>query len=78
MFFWFLFDSKCEINPEHPVPCDYKLIIWPQAIVYLVLMIATVIVFLVAISKRSIKDGLTTPEEESYWKCGVCYVNMDV
>ena len=41
-------------------------------------MVTTIIVFLVAISKRSIKDGLTTHEEESYWKCGACYVNMDV
>ena len=41
-------------------------------------MIATVIVFLVAISESAIKDGVSTPEEESYWKCGVWYVNMDV
>ena len=37
-----------------------------------------VIVFTKAIASRTIKDGLTDRTDDENWKCGICYVNMDV
>lgn len=44
---------------------------------YIVVTVVTIIVFVCAIAKRRVKDGLINGDE-AYWKCGVCYVNVDV
>ena len=75
---WFDYNWQCEIDPDHPVPCDYKLHFLPQLIVYLIIMAIVVTAFAMAMIKRKTKDGITEPKEEEYWKCGMCYVNVDV
>lgn len=73
----FFVHEQCDIDPDHPVACDYKLVFWPQIVVFTVLIIGTIIVFACSIAKRRVKEGLTD-SDESHWRCGVCYVNVDV
>lgn len=76
VYFFFALE-QCDIDPDHPSTCDYKLVFWPQIVVYIVVTVVTIIVFVCAIAKRRVKDGLINGDE-AYWKCGVCYVNVDV
>ena len=46
------YNMRCEIDPQHPVSCEYKMFVWPQVIVFLVLMTGTIIFFVYSISKR--------------------------
>ena len=34
--------------------------------------------FYIAITKQAVKDGLEDRQEDDNWKCGICYVNVDV
>ena len=80
------YNMKCKIVPGKAIPCSYKIVMWPQIVVFAILMIAVTVFFTCSImqGKKSeapdlfyvSKDKLLSPEE-SHWKYG-CYCNGDV
>ncbi|KAK8810836.1 hypothetical protein WA556_003920, partial [Blastocystis sp. ATCC 50177/Nand II] len=81
VFFFSVFEPnweynwKCKIDPEHPVPCEYKIVVLPQVLVFIVLELAIITVFTMSLKKKLKNQGLLDEDEQHYWKCGCCYIN---
>ena len=69
------YNMRCEINPEQPVPCDYKMTVFPQLIVFIILMTLVSVIFFLFMKKYKRDDSLVE-SDSNYWVCG-CYRNQD-
>ena len=39
------YNMKCEIVPGKAIPCSYKIVMWPQIVIFAILMIAVTVFF---------------------------------
>ena len=46
------YNMKCEIVPGKAVPCSYKIVMWPQIVIFAVLMIGVTVFFVCSIYQR--------------------------
>lgn len=48
------YNMKCDIVPGKPVPCSYKIVMWPQMIIFVVLLLGITVFFICSIAKRKV------------------------
>lgn len=39
------YNMKCKIVPGKAIPCSYKIVMWPQIVIFAILMIAVTVFF---------------------------------
>lgn len=50
------YNMKCEIVPEKVIPCSYKIVFWPQLIVFLILFVGITVFFVCSLAKRKVYE----------------------
>ncbi|KNB46788.1 hypothetical protein JH06_3678 [Blastocystis sp. subtype 4] len=70
------YNMKCEVESGKVIPCSYKIVFWPQLIVFFILFVGITVFFVWSLAKSKVKETLTGPEDNN-WQYGCIYCNID-
>ena len=48
------YNMKCEVDPGKVIPCSYKIVFWPQLIVFLILFVGITVFFVCSLAKSKV------------------------
>ena len=50
------YNMKCEVVPGKVIPCSYKIVFWPQLVVFLILFVAVTVFFVCSLAKGKVYE----------------------